>query len=290
MQTKTEIQELLAQAGVEPNKRLGQHFLIDLNLMRLLVESADIQKCDIVLEVGCGTGSLTAALAEKAGKVIVVEYDRTLAAIAKEQLAKFDNLELINADILDTKNLLNTNATEAVSHARARLSGRFLLVANLPYNVASPVMTNLVTGSLVVDAMFVTIQKEVAERMTAVAGSNEYGTLSIFLGAAGNLKTIRILKPSVFWPRPQVDSAMVSFILDRDKYGRIQDMNLFCELVHLFMSHRRKTILGCSKLAAGRLAQINWSAIFERCNLEPAKRPQQLSPGEYIALTKEATR
>jgi 16S rRNA (adenine1518-N6/adenine1519-N6)-dimethyltransferase len=294
MQTKTQIQQFLTQAGVRPNKRLGQHFLIDLNLLRLLVESADIQSNDVVLEVGSGTGSLTSALAEKAGRVIAVEYDRTLAEIAKEQLAQFKNIDLINADILDTKHTFNQIVIDALLLARKNQTGRFLLVANLPYNVASPVMTNLVTGSLVADAFFVTVQKEVAERMVANPGSKDYGTLSVFLGATGDAKIIRTLKPSVFWPMPKVNSAMVTFSRNPVQCSRIADMDLFCQTVHLFMSHQRKTIQGCGKLADKspdeRLAQADWPAIFERCGLDATKRPQQLSPEEYIALAKEVVR
>jgi 16S rRNA (adenine1518-N6/adenine1519-N6)-dimethyltransferase len=287
MQTKTEIQELLTQAGVKPNKRLGQHFLIDLNLMRLIVESADIQSNDVVLEVGCGTGSLTSALLEKAGKVICVEYDKTLAGIAKEQLAKFNNLDLINADILDTKHLLNESVIYALSIARKNLSGRFLLVANLPYNVASPVMTNLVTGHVVADSMFVTVQKEVAERMNAAPGSNDYGTLSIFLGVTGDVKIIRILKPSVFWPQPQVNSAMVTYVRNQEKCGRIANMDLFCRVVHLFMSYRRKTVLSCSRLAVGALAEIDWPEIFRRCSIDPTLRPEHIKPQEYVCIANQ---
>ena len=103
MQTKRQIQQLLASAGASPNKQLGQHFLIDLNLMRLLVDSADITTDDVVLEVGCGTGSLTEALAERAGKVVSVEVDRALAEIARTRLAKAGNVEIINADALESK-------------------------------------------------------------------------------------------------------------------------------------------------------------------------------------------
>jgi 16S rRNA (adenine1518-N6/adenine1519-N6)-dimethyltransferase len=103
MQTKQQIQQLLASAGVEPNKRLGQNFLIDLNLMRLLVDNANIGNDDIVLEVGCGTGSLTQALAERAGKVIAVEMDETLAKIATRELANAGNVKVINADILEIR-------------------------------------------------------------------------------------------------------------------------------------------------------------------------------------------
>ena len=290
MQTKRQIQRLLASAGVRPNKRLGQHFLIDLNLMRLLVDSANINSNDIVLEVGCGTGSLTGELVEKAGFVISVELDRTLAGLAKSSLGSADNIELINTDILKNKNTLSHTVVSALQSARKKYSGRTLLVANLPYNVASPTMLNLITGPAAADAMYVTVQKEVADRMTAVTGSGDYGILSILLSAVGDIKTIRVLRPSVFWPQPQVDSAMVGFVRIEEKYRRIEDMDLFSETVNLFMGHRRKTLTACSRLACGRLAKINnikginWSEIFERCGIIPTRRPEQLSSEDYIAI------
>ena len=227
---------MLASAGVRPNKRLGQHFLIDLNLMRLLVDSANINSNDIVLEVGCGTGSLTGELVEKAGFVISVELDRTLAGLAKSSLGSADNIELINTDILKNKNNLSHSVVSALQSARKKYPGRTLLVANLPYNVASPTMLNLITGPAAADAMYVTVQKEVADRMTAVTGSGDYGILSILLSAVGDIKTIRVLRPSVFWPQPQVDSAMVGFVRIEEKYRRIEDMDLFSETVNLIRS------------------------------------------------------
>ena len=124
MQTKQQIEQLLASAGVEPNKRLGQNFLIDLNLMRLLVDSANIGNDDIVLEVGCGTGSLTQGLAERAGKVIAVELDKTLAKIAARELANAGNVEVINADILENKNTINRTISDAIELARKKLPGK----------------------------------------------------------------------------------------------------------------------------------------------------------------------
>jgi 16S rRNA (adenine1518-N6/adenine1519-N6)-dimethyltransferase len=133
--------------------------------------------------------------------------------------------------------------------------------------------------------MYVTVQKEVADRMTAEPGSGDYGTLSIFLSAVGDVKTIRVLRPTVFWPQPQVDSAMVGFVRREEKYSRIEDMELFREIVNLFMGHRRKTLTACSRLARGRLATINnWSEIFERSGIIPTSRPEQLSSEDYIAI------
>lgn len=291
MQTKQEIQQLLASAGTRPNKRLGQNFLIDLNLMRLLVDLAGIKDSDIVLEVGCGTGSLTEGLAEKAGVVIAVEADAILFKIAKGRLSKNQNTEIINADILKSKNTINPKITDAIAAAGKKLSGRFLLVSNLPYNVASPVMLNLITAGPVVDAMYVTVQKEVAERMAATAGNKNYGILSIILAAFGDVKLIRVLRPSVFWPQPQVDSAMISFVYDKEKACQIEDVELFGLVINLFMGHRRKTLKACTKLAEGRLANIeDWSRIFEDCGIDGHVRPEQLGPGDYISLAKRCAK
>ena len=286
MQTKQQIQQLLASAGVEPNKRLGQNFLIDLNLMRLLIDSANIGNEDIVLEVGCGTGSLTQALAERAGKVIAVELDETLTKIAARELANAGNVEVINADILESKNTINRTISGAVELARKRRSGRFLLVSNLPYSVASPLMMNLITSSIVSDAMHVTVQKEVADRMTAGPGDRHYGTLSIHMAATGDVKTERVLKPTVFWPQPQVNSAMISFVRKAEKVSQTQSMELLGKLVNLFMQHRRKMLKACTKFAAGKLAEINnWSEIFERCSIDPHNRPEQLRPEDFISIS-----
>jgi len=289
MQTKRQIQNLLLSVGISPNKRFGQHFLIDLNLMRLLVDSANIQKDDVVLEVGCGTGSMTGALAEKAGRVIAVELDPNLSEIAQKQLSAVENLKLINTDILQNKHTLNQAVVSALVLARDEYSGRILLVANLPYDVASSLLMNLLTGPTIADAMYVTVQKEVADRMTAAPASGNYGILSIFLGATGDVKTIRTLKPAVFWPQPQVNSAMVSYVRNQVKSNRIANMELFSEIVHLFMGHRRKTLLSCSKLAHGKLVKIaDWREIFMQCSINPKQRPETLSPEEYIAIANSA--
>jgi len=286
MQTKQQIRQLLASVRHERiNTRLGQHFLIDLNLMRLLVDSANICDNDVVLEVGCGTGSLTEALVQHAGKVIAVELDPVLAAIAERQLAGAENVEIIKTDILESKKTISRAVTNALELAHKKYPGRIRLVANLPYSVASPVMLNLATGPTVADGMCVTVQKQVAERMTATPGRRDYGTLSILLSATGEIKMIRVLKPTVFWPQPQVDSAMVSFVRNRQKVRRIQNMQLFSETVNLFMGHRRKMVKACTKLTRGSLAEIDtWPEVFEQCSIDSTQRPEQLAPEDYIAI------
>lgn len=285
MQTKRQIRALLASAGVTPNRRFGQHFLVDLNLLRLLVDSAQIGADDVVLEVGCGTGSLTQALAERARHVVAVEVDGTLAGIAESQLAGADNVTLIRADALSSKGILNPEVVEASGRARATGRGRLLLVSNLPYDAGTAVMLNLVKGPVVADEMVVTVQKEVAERMEAGPNHRDYGTLSILLGATGRARTLRVLKPSVFWPPPAVDSAIVRYVRDATKCRRIDDMARFGEVVGLFMGHRRKMLRACAKYAADTLGGRElWLELFDKCGIPATQRPEALGPEQYVDL------
>lgn len=285
MQTKQDIEKLLAGAGVTPNRRLGQNFLIDLNLMRLLLDTAHIGEQDVVLEVGTGTGSFTEGLAERCGRVITVEYDNTLYAIAKKQLETFKNVVPFNMDVLENKHTIQHEILDAVEQARQFYPGRLLLVANLPYNVGSSVMANLITGPVIADAMYVTIQKEVADRMAATSNHDEYGTLSILMAATGSVRYLRKLPPSVFWPKPQVESAMVSYQRNPVKVAEIHDMQTFREVIALFMSHRRKMLKACVKFTQDDLENVRrWNDIFDEAFVDPHKRPEEITPIQYIAI------
>ena len=285
MQTKSQIQQLLTAAGVAPNKRLGQHFLIDLTLMKLLIEAAHLTRHDIALEVGCGTGSFTQALSESASAVIAVEYDSTLAAIAEAQLSKAQNVEVINVDILESKHKINSDVVKSTETAASQCQGRLVLVANLPYNIAAPLMMNLIAGPVIADGMYVTIQKEVAQKMVATPGASDYGSLSIFMAATGRPKIIRNLAPSVFWPKPQVDSAMITFERIQKKADRIHDMKIFSQVISLFFGHRRKMLQACVKFAENDLAGVHqWHNVFEQSCVEPQHRPEQLTPEQYISI------
>jgi 16S rRNA (adenine1518-N6/adenine1519-N6)-dimethyltransferase len=288
MQTKQQIEKLLALAGATPNKRFGQNFLIDLNLIRLLIERAGIEKDDVVLEVGTGTGSFTEGLAEAAGKVITVEIDSALAKIAGRQLSALKNVELINTDILEGKHRLCRHVVEAVKKARLKMNGRLVLVANLPYQIAAALMANLITGkcdSITADAMCVTVQKEVGDRMTASPGGDNYGVLGILMSATGQAKVLRNLKPSVFWPAPQVASSIVQFVRQSERVERIHDMECLRETVNLFMGHRRKMMQACVKFADGELKKItDWHGIFSKAFVDPHSRGEDISAEAYISI------
>ena len=163
-QTKQYIQEILQAAHCRPQHKWGQNFLIDLNLMHCLVAAACLQPSDTVLEVGTGTGSLTEQIAQRAGAVVSVEIDRKIAAIAAAQLSAYQNISLIHTDILATKNSLDPAVLAAVDRACHHFDRPFKLVANLPYQIASPLIVNLLLDTHKPCGMFVTVQAEVAQR------------------------------------------------------------------------------------------------------------------------------
>ena len=285
MQTKQQIRELLDAAGVRPNKRFGQNFLFDLNLMRLLIDTANIQNNDVVLEVGTGTGSLTQAIAEKAGFCVSVEIDAVLANIAKGQLADKSNVEIIAADVLKNKFEINPVVIDALNRARAIHNGRLLLVANLPYIAATPLIINLITGPIIADAMFVTVQKEVADRMISQHSIKDYGILSILMAATGEARHIRTLKPTVFWPQPQVHSAFVQYVRDPEKIKAIKSVEMLSHVAGALLQYRRKMLKSCCKLTAEQLGEIkNWPEILNQLGIDPEIRPDNLTPEQFVAI------
>ncbi|AQQ08530.1 Ribosomal RNA small subunit methyltransferase A [Sedimentisphaera cyanobacteriorum] len=286
MQSKQQIQSILAQCGAKPDKKLGQNFLFDTNLINFLISQAEIKKTDAVMEIGAGTGSLTEALAEAAGRVVAVEYDKLLGQCVSRRFKDFQNVKIICADALETKNRLNPDLISEAEKMREALGGRLILAANLPYNIASSVMINVITDSPFADQMYVTIQKEVGQRMTAQSGSKIYGPLSIIIQALGEAEILKTLPPQVFWPPPKVESVMVKFEKKLSKTARIKDISLLKEAVSLLMGHRRKTLRACCRLADGRLSQIkDWENVFQQAGINSGIRGEMLNPSEYVELS-----
>ena len=278
--TKQQLQGLLTEAGVSPRHRWGQHFLIDLNLMNVLVASADLSGDDVVLEVGCGTGSLTQLLAERAGTVIAVEIDKTLAQITRQELDKRDNVKIICCDVLSKKSEIDKRVLEAVGQAREEIGGRLKLVANLPYQIASPLMINLLAAEIELHSLVVTVQAEVADRMRATPGTKAYGLLSILLQAYGKVKLLRRMRPEVFWPRPKVSSAMVSWVAAKN-YKQIVDFRQLRRVVELLLGHRRKKISRC--IARDPKAKAI-EQILNELKIDPQDRGEKLSPQQFLEL------
>jgi 16S rRNA (adenine1518-N6/adenine1519-N6)-dimethyltransferase len=242
-QTQSYLRHLFARRGIFPRHRLGQNFLIDLNIHDLIVETAAVGPDDVILEVGPGAGALTALMAGRGASVVAIEVDPGMAKLAEEAVAGLPHARVLNTDALTNKNSLNPILIENVRTEMEARSGRgFKLVANLPYNVATPIITNLLVHPEVVPVlMVVTIQRELAERMIAAPGTPAYGALSILLQALAEVSIVRSLPPSVFWPRPKVDSAVVMIRPDPARRAAM-DVSWFHKMVREIFLHRRKNL------------------------------------------------
>ena len=240
-QTRSYLMNLFESKGFHPRTDLGQNFLIDLNILEYIVERAELGPHDVVLEIGAGTGGLTQFLAHMTSAVVSVEIDTRMYEFAKEAVAIYNNVTLLNCDALHNKNTFSPLVLETL---QARLAAdphaRLKLIANLPYSVATPVISNMVATDLPWEAMVVTIQWELAKRMRAAPQTEDYSALSVWLQAQCHVKVLKKIKPTVFWPRPQVDSAIVRLTPDPEKKQQIAGREFFHDFVRRLFHHRRK--------------------------------------------------
>lgn len=272
MQSLSEIRELLQSRGLAPRHALGQNFLIDHNLLRKLVEASGAGPGDLVLEVGPGTGALTEALLEAGATVIACELDRGLAALLRETIAEQwgewgPRFTLIEGDCLAGKRELAPAIASAIA-------GRpFRLVSNLPYGAATPLLLTLLIDHPECASMSITIQKEVAQRITAGPGSRDYGALSVIAQRLAAIERIATLPPACFWPRPKVDSAMIH--LRRLDPPPPEPPRALAEACARLFHARRKQI----RAALGPLLNAP-----ELSDLDPTARAEALSPAQIARI------
>ncbi len=290
-QTASFLQRRFADVGIRPQTRHGQNFLIDLNLIDVLIREANIGPQDVVLEVGTGTGALTSMLAATAGFVVTVEVDPQLFQLASEELFGMDNVEMLHQDVLRNKNHLQPNVLETI---QARMddipAARFKFAANLPYNIATPLISNLLLTPLVPVSMTVTIQKELAERITARPRTKDYSALSIWVQSQCTAEILRLLPPSVFWPRPKVDSAIIHIVPDPVRRAAISDLGFLNRFVRALFFHRRKFLRSVMISAMkGELDKAQVDEIMRTAQLGPETRAEELPVEEVVQLA-ELTR
>jgi 16S rRNA (adenine1518-N6/adenine1519-N6)-dimethyltransferase len=279
-QTQSEIRALLAAAGLAPRHRLGQHFLVDLNLMRKLVEAAELQRADVVLEIGAGTGSLTEMLLERGVRVIAVEIDRGLQGILRRRLGDHPRCTLIQADALAGKHQVNPLVLKALSQREPDTGGARKLVANLPYQIATPLLAELLIGGPHLERLTCTIQKEVGERLAAEPRTEAYGPLSVIAETMAAVELVAILPPTAFWPRPQVESLMVNIRPWPAERIEVEDPGDFARLVHRGFLHRRKML----RRVIREWELLDALAVFSAAGVSPEARPEELSPEQWRAF------
>ncbi len=286
-QTKSFLIERFREMGITPATRHGQNFLIDLNLHRLLIDSAELTKDDVVLEVGTGTGALTTEMARRAAAVVTVEIDSHLYELASEELLEYPHVTMLNFDALHNKNSFDERVLDAVGEKLAEVPGRkFKLLANLPYNIATPVLSNLLLCPHVPCMMVATIQKELGDRIVAQPWSKDYGALSVWMQSQATTEIVRIMPPTVFWPMPKVESAIVKIVVDPEKRAAIPDLKYFHQFVKTIFIHRRK-FLRANIVAAMKehLTKPQIDEMLSEMKLGETARTEELDVATLLRLT-----
>ena len=263
----TEVRALLAQLDFHPSRILGQNFLIDRNILNILLAAAELQPADAVVEVGPGLGVLTGALLERVAAVTAVEKDNRLAPYLRERFAGETKLNLIHADILDCD-----------LPALFPETGR-KLVANLPYAIAARLLVELTALPHPPALIVVTIQREVADRLAAQPSTKDYGLLSILLQRHYEIATVKHISPSCFWPPPEVQSSIAKLVRRPAPLGGPADEQALRDLLRHAFSRRRKTLARSLRdLVADPLPAL------AQAGIAPTARAEELPPEKWPAL------
>jgi|AGTN01.1.fsa_nt_gi dimethyladenosine transferase len=263
-----EISEIKGKYNFIFKKSLGQNFITDKNLLSAITADAGITREDSVIEIGAGAGTLTRALAEKAGKVFAFEIDTRLEPILKENLSDFDNVELIFEDVLKLTD------EEILKIA----GGPFKVVANLPYYVTTPMIMRFIESSLPVRSLTVTVQKEVAERLIARAGTPEFGAITLQVKIRADVKITRKINRELFYPRPEVDSAVVRIDLIEKDYPPVLK-----KIISAAFSMRRKTLVNNLNSAFGIPKEEIREALL-KLNYKEDIRGETLEIDDYLKI------
>ena len=286
MQTLREIRELLDHAGLQPSKRLGQCFLIDKNLMAKLLDLAELTGERTVLEVGPGTGSLTEDLLARSARVVAVEIDRGLCKLLRSRLGGRANFTLIEGDALAGKHAISPAVEAAVGEAAD-------MVANLPYNIATPLLMECLRsawrqthghGGVRFGRLTVTVQREVAQRISAAPGGGAYGPASVLVSLLGKVKLGPAVPGTAFWPCPQVVSRILRIDFDDQAAEKLADADTLARLLAMTFGQRRKQL---ASIARGRSAAFDagaFAAALAEAGIDPICRAEQIAPAKYLAL------
>ncbi|MEO6571621.1 MAG: 16S rRNA (adenine(1518)-N(6)/adenine(1519)-N(6))-dimethyltransferase RsmA [Ilumatobacteraceae bacterium] len=261
--SRTRIHELLGDSALAPRRDLGQNFVADPNTVRRIAKLARVGPGDHVVEIGAGLGSLTLALAETGAHVTAVEVDRGIVPVLRTIVGDLPNVRVVEAD-----------ATTADWSDLLRGADRWTLVANLPYNVATPLVCDLLDGVPAITSMLVMVQREVAERFAAPPGSKQYGAVSVKVAYWASSKVAATVPASVFVPRPNVESALVR--IDRRPPPDIEPDHLF-PLVRQAFGQRRKML---RRSLSGTVTPEQ----FQRADVSPEDRPEQLGLQDWCRL------
>lgn len=270
--------EILQKYHFNFQKKFGQNFLIDTHVLEKIISASGITKDDMVLEIGPGIGTMTQYLAEAAGKVAAVEIDKNLIPILEDTLSEYDNVMVINDDVLkvDIRGLVEKeNGGRPVK-----------VVANLPYYITTPIIMGLFEGNVPVESITVMVQKEVADRMKTGPGSKEYGALSLAVQYYANPEIVANVPPNCFMPRPNVGSAVIRLTRHETPVVDVKDEKLMFRIIRASFNQRRKTLVNGLKNSG----EINFSKEQIEAAITTIGKPltirgEALTLAEFAALS-----
>ena len=265
-------QDLVKKYNFKFSKSLGQNFLIDDSVLTDIVEGAEVNKDDLIIEIGPGVGSLTAQLIGKAKKVVSIELDNDLIPILQEELGQYENFTLIHKDAL------KVDFNEIIGDEKS-----VKLVANLPYYVTTPIIVKLLKDNYNFKSLTIMIQKEVAERINAEPNCKEYGALSLLVQYYCDTKIVRKVSPGSFIPRPKVDSIVIRLDRLSEKRVEVKDEKLMFEIIRNAFNMRRKTMWNAVKFLGMKKEDIERA--FELSGIDQKRRGETLSLHEFAVLS-----
>ncbi|MDN4608865.1 16S rRNA (adenine(1518)-N(6)/adenine(1519)-N(6))-dimethyltransferase RsmA [Sporosarcina highlanderae] len=277
--TPVRTKEILEKHGFSFKKSLGQNFLIDPNILRNIVSHADLTERTGVIEVGPGIGALTEHLARSAKKVVAFEIDQRLLPVLEDTLSPYDNVEIINQDILEAD--LNKVIEDQFSGF-----DDIVVVANLPYYVTTPIIMKFLLGKVPIRAMVIMMQKEVADRITASPSTKAYGSLSIAVQYYMDAEVSMIVPKTVFIPQPNVESAVLKLTKKAEPPVEVIDEDFLFKVARGSFVQRRKTLLNNLQVSLqnGKAKKEEILQAFERIGMDPARRGETLSIKEFGEL------
>ncbi len=277
-----------ASRGLSPTKRLGQNFMIDPNLARAVAGVAGAVAGETVREVGAGAGHLTEALLATGATVVAVEFDRGLAAMLRERFAGQERFHLVETDVLAKHSEIAPEVSAAVREALAASErDSFSVAANLPYNIAARCLIALAWSELPWSGGAVTVQREVAERLVAAPGTHAYGASTVLFGLRAGGRIERVIGREVFWPRPEVDSALL--VIEPDGRNDVRGSGPeFAAFVKALFSMRRKVLRKSLAHAAG-VERERAEVALAAAGIDPASRVESVAPEAVLALFRAVT-
>ncbi len=273
------LRRALAERGLAPRKRWGQNFLVREDLAERIVDHCRLSEEDVAVEIGPGTGALTARLAARVRTLVAIERDPGLAAFLREELAEIRTAEIVEGDFLEL---------DLAGVARAHGADRVLVVGNIPYNITTPVLERVFEQRRVVRSAVLLVQKEYAERLGAAAGTPEYGALTLFARYHALLDPLMTVRASAFWPRPEVDSMLVRFLL-REQPPVEADEALLFRIIRGSFHMRRKQLANTLEESLG-LEADEVERLCRAAGIDGRRRGETLTLDEFAKLARAAAR